>query len=72
MHAVLKFKFRDYLLKKNTFYSRIHERVEHEGVRYPCPHCDYKSKNSSYLRKHIQVKSCTQLIFPHHKLNKHN
>ena len=30
-------------------------RTVHLGLRYPCPHCDYKSTTASYLKKHIQA-----------------
>ena len=39
---------------KVILYFRLHTRSKHLGVRYPCPHCDYKATSGSYIKVHIQ------------------
>ena len=31
-----------------------HYRSIHEGIKYPCNHCDYQATQQTHLQKHIQ------------------
>ena len=39
-----------------------HYRSEHEGIRYPCNHCDYQAKRLSHLKDHISAKHSEDII----------
>merc|ERR1712150_135882 len=64
----------------------IHYRSKHEGIKYPCNHCEYQATDKSNLQKHVQsvhegikypcnqcdYKATTQAILQTHIAAKHS
>ncbi len=38
------------------FLTPTHYRSKHEGVQYPCNHCDYEATTQGDLKRHILAK----------------
>ena len=64
--------------KKN--YLNKHIKSTHEGMRFQCPHCVFKSKWKGYLQKHIkfvhegqayQCPQCDYIFSDKSNLNRH-
>ena len=50
-------------------YLKIHIENKHDGVRYPCYHCEYAATQACVLKKHIENKHigvrypCLQCVY---------